>query len=265
MYKGLDPTRRVNVLGTGISEVNMECVIEYLFETLRQKESGYVCVTGAHGVMESLKDSELKMIHNQSLLTVPDGVPNVWLGRLAGVREMGRVYGPDMMLEVFERSQQEKKTHFLFGATDETINKLVANLNEKYPEAEIVGTYAPPFRPLTDDEEIALQQQVEKCHPDFLWVGLSTPKQERFMYSHSPSGRFPLKVSIMLGVGAAFDFHAGNIVDAPQWIKNLGLQWFYRLCSEPKRLWKRYSFIVPGFIWLNILQALGIKKYTLED
>ena len=336
---------RTNVLGVGVSSLNMDLAVETLLEARAKGHTGYVCVTGVHGVIESQRDPDLKKIHNRSFLTVPDGMPLVWVGRKQGFASMGRVYGPDLMLAVCEataalnqrtdvggqrtenRSQwsavsgqagkvAEKKklisdlgsrtsdkkclTHFLYGATEDVLDKLKANLEERFPGIRIVGTYAPPFRPLNEEEEKELRGIVAECKPDFFWVGLSTPKQEKFMASHCPSGcerhefqrtdvggqmsegrdggngadpgspisdfcKFPLEAGIMLGVGAAFDFHAGNLKDAPAWIKNSGLQWFYRLCQEPKRLWRRYLDIVPTFLWLAALQLLGIKKYRLEE
>jgi N-acetylglucosaminyldiphosphoundecaprenol N-acetyl-beta-D-mannosaminyltransferase len=188
-------------------------------------------------------------------------------------------------------------THFLYGATEEMLAQLKANLEERFPGVQIVGTYAPPFRPLNEAEEEELRDIVAACKPDFFWVGLSTPKQEKFMAGHSPAAkggpvdrcslivdkgnpatrqpdnpstdsgakRYPLDAGIMLGVGAAFPIHAGLQKDAPEWIKNSGLQWLHRLCQEPKRLWRRYLDIVPTFLWLAALQLLGIRKYSLEE
>jgi N-acetylglucosaminyldiphosphoundecaprenol N-acetyl-beta-D-mannosaminyltransferase len=181
---------------------------------------------------------------------------------------MGRVYGPDMMAEVCARSVETGETHFLFGATDKTLEKLKESLERRFKGIRIVGTYSPPFRPLTEGEEQDLQQKVSGCKPDFFWVGLSTPKQEKFMAGHcskEKGGKYPLDTGVMVGVGAAFDFHAGNMKDAPQWIKNIGMQWFYRLCSEPRRLWKRYGYIVPAFMWFNALQYFKCRKYNLTD
>jgi N-acetylglucosaminyldiphosphoundecaprenol N-acetyl-beta-D-mannosaminyltransferase len=259
-------TDRVNVLGVGINATSMQQAVDRLIETRRAGGRGYVCVTSVHGVMESQRDPELKEIHNASLMTVPDGMPTVWMGREYGFVRMGRVYGPDLMLKLCEAtSTGEPLTHFLCGATEQTLRRLKENLEKRFPGIQIAGSYAPPFRPLTGEEELDLQRRVAACRPDFLWVGLSTPKQERFMAEHHPqSGRVPLDCGIMLGVGAAFDIHAGNCADAPEWIKTSGLQWFHRLCKEPRRLWRRYLWIVPGFIWLSFLQVMGIRKWSQE-
>lgn len=294
---------RVNVLGVGVSATNMDEAVKILLDARTHGQSGYVCVTGVHGVIESQRDPELKKIHNRSFLTVPDGMPTVWMGREQGFMHMGRVYGPDLMLKVFEatvafnqksadRSQRkdgltadlqvpvsEKMscTHFLYGATEETLKELKTNLETRFPGVQIVGTYAPPFRPLNEQEETELRELVASCKPDFFWVGLSTPKQEKFMASHDPRlsdsnsqipvsnfNQHPLDAGIMLGVGAAFDIHAGHYKDSPEWIKNSGLQWLHRLCNEPRRLWRRYLTIVPAFLWLSAMQLLGVKKYTIE-
>jgi len=319
---------RTNVLGVGVSSLNMNEAVETLLEARAKGYTGYVCVTGVHGVIESQRDPELKKIHNRSFLTVPDGMPIVWVGKVQGFASMGRVFGPDLMLAVCEKTAalnqrtdvgsrlsraydsergqksvdgrlisdlgsqtSDKKclTHFLYGATEEMLAKLKANLEERFPGIQIVGTYAPPFRPLNEDEEKELHGIIAECKPDFFWVGLSTPKQERFMFEHCsnmnvgsetlnvgskdnstshiphPTAQFPLEAGIMLGVGAAFPIHAGLQKDAPEWIKNSGLQWLHRLCQEPKRLWRRYLDIVPTFLWLAALQLLGIKKYRLEE
>lgn len=284
---------RTNVLGVGVSALDMEQTVDTLLEARRRGNRGYVCVTGVHGIIESQRDPGLKVIHNRSFLTVPDGMPTVWLGREQGFVHMSRVYGPDLMLALCAATsppdaiEQEtihqadstpnhlkpktagevrSFTHFLYGSTPEVLELLKANLERQFPGIQIVGSYSPPFRPLSEDEESELQRIVADCRPDYFWVGLSTPKQERFMASHTPEGgQYPLDCGIMFGVGAAFDIHAGLLKDAPEWVKNAGLQWFYRLCQEPKRLWRRYADIVPKFLWLTCLQLLGIRKYIIED
>ena len=313
-------TARVNVLGVGVSPLNRNEAVQSLIDFRIQGRSGYVCVTGVHGVIESQRDPALKRIHNRSLLTVPDGMPTVWMGREQGFVHMGRVYGPELMLQLMKATSESgcvksydlgaKKdesdpcgstsnhqnpettdasrplTHFLYGATEEMLKKLKESLETRFPGVQIIGTYAPPFRLLNETEEEELRQIVAECKPDFFWVGLSTPKQEKFMASHSPSTNDPFKFldssvdcddlkldhltpktvldcGIMLGVGAAFPIHAGLQKDAPEWIKNSGLQWLHRLCQEPRRLWRRYLDIVPTFLWLSAMQLLGIKKYTI--
>jgi len=270
---------RINILGVRISILNMSRAVRVLVDAVAGDARGYVCVTGVHGVIESRRDGRLRRIHNNSFLTVPDGMPLSWIGKLLGHREMGRVYGPDLMAAVCKESSiaaagtGNSYSHFLYGATPETLDMLVARLREIYPTIRIAGTYAPPMwtgpeaPPLSPEEEQELRNMLDSNPPDFLWVGLSTPKQEKFMSLFSPAAdgtapsNDPLPCKLMLGVGAAFDILSGRSKDAPRWVKNAGMQWFYRLCQEPRRLWKRYITIVPCFIFLIMLQALRIKKY----
>lgn len=251
---------RVNVLGVGISVLNLDLAVRTLAEAVRTGTRGYVCVTGVHGVMESQSDAALRRIHNRSLLTTPDGMPMVWLGRMAGHREMDRVYGPELMERVFEWSRGSGATHFFYGGNVGVAEELKARLEARFPGIRIVGTYTPPFRPLNADEEAALVARVAGLKPDFFWVGLSTPKQERFMDGYGPK----LAATVMLGVGAAFDFHAGRVRQAPRWIQRSGFEWLYRLLSEPKRLWKRYLTNNPRFVWRILGQKLGLRRYLLE-
>lgn len=255
----MNPPPRVNVLGVGISVLNLESAVTELAGALGEGRRGYVCVTGVHGVMESQTDPELRRLHNASLLTTPDGMPMVWAGRLAGHQKMSRVYGPELMEHVFAWSQRSGATHFFYGGNPGVVQELQARLEQRFPGLRIVGSYTPPFRPLTVEEETSLAAQVSAAKPDFFWVGLSTPKQERFMASYLPR----LDTRIMVGVGAAFDFHAGRVAQAPRWIQRSGFEWLYRTCREPKRLWKRYARNNPRFAWRFALQRLGLRKYDL--
>ncbi len=248
---------RVNVLGVGISVLNLDSAVSTLAAALAEGRRGYVCVTGVHGVMESQADPELRRLHNASLLTTPDGMPMVWAGRLAGHRTMSRVYGPELMEKVLAWSQHSGSTHFFYGGNTGVAEELQARLEQRFPGIRIVGTYTPPFRPMTAAEETALVEQVAAVKPDFFWVGLSTPKQERFMAAYGPR----LDTRILLGVGAAFDFHAGRVVQAPRWIQRSGFEWLYRTGREPRRLWKRYATNNPRFVWRFGLQLLGLRRY----
>lgn len=251
---------RVNVLGVGISVLNMDAAVATLAAALEAGERGYVCVTGVHGVIESQSDAGLRRIHNRSLLTTPDGMPMVWMGRLAGHRGMGRVYGPDLMEAVFAWSQRSGRTHFFFGGNEGVAEALKSRVEERFPGIRVVGTWTPPFRPLNGEERKALEDCVRELRPDFFWVGLSTPKQERFMAEYRPS----LEAGILLGVGAAFDFHAGRVRQAPRWIRHSGFEWLFRLCAEPRRLWRRYARNNPLFVWKVAGQLTGMRRYSLE-
>lgn len=235
---------RVNILGVGISAVNMETALAHTESMLGTEAQAYICVTGVHGIMEAQRDKTLLETLNASLLSVPDGMPTVWVGHVYGYRDMQRVYGPDFMLALCDRSQTKGYRHFLFGGNEGVAEELRVVLTKQFPDLQIVGTYTPPFRPMSDAEMATLQRQIAESKPDILWVGLSTPKQERFMRAALQS----LQVKVMVGVGAAFDIHTGRIQDAPAWMKTSGLQWLHRLLQEPRRLARRYLINNPLFI-----------------
>ena len=250
---------RVNILGVGVSALNMETALRETESLVNRAGQGYVCVTGVHGIMEAQSDKTFCAILNGSFLTTPDGMPTVWLGHIHGFRQMSRVYGPDYMLAVCERSVALGYRHFLYGGKPGVAEALRAELIRRVPGLRIVGTYTPPFRPLNGGEEDELRAQLELSQPDILWCGLSTPTQERFMSSYNH--RLPVK--LMVGVGAAFDLLSGNLREAPDWMKRAGLQWVYRLMKEPKRLWRRYLVNNPRFTWLTFLQLTGLKGFSL--
>ena len=226
---------------------------------MQSGRGGYVCVTGVHGVMEAQQNSQFKKILDHAMLVVPDGVPTVWVGRWEGFKNMGRVFGPDLMLEVCRRSVSSGHTHFLYGGVPGIAEELRENLQRRFPGIRIVGTYTPPFRSLNPQEKADLQDRLSIVAPDIIWVGLSTPKQEQFMYENVHL----LNCKVMVGVGAAFDIHTGRLNDAPDWMKSAGLQWLHRLCQEPSRLWRRYLFNNSAFLIRIALQFAGIRHYEL--
>ncbi len=227
---------RANVLGVGISALNLDLAVAAVAEALDCKKKGYVCVTGVHGVSEAQHDPGFRAILNHSVLTTPDGMPMVWMGRWQGFREMARVYGPDLMLRICEYSQTRGLTHFLYGGAPGVAEELKRRLEQRYPGLRIVGTYTPPFRPLGPEEEDDLTRRIGVLKPDLFWVGLSTPRQEKFMAKYFQR----LDATIFFGVGAAFDFHSGKVKRAPEIMQRTGFEWLFRLCMEPRRLWKRY-------------------------
>jgi len=253
-------TARANVLGVGVNALNLDLAVAAVAEALDQKLKGYVCVTGVHGVSEAQRDPAFRAILNRSFLTTPDGMPMVWMGRWQGFREMSRVYGPDLMLRVCEVSQARGWTHFLYGGAPGVAEELQRRLEQRFPGLKVVGVHTPPFRPLGADEEQELVRQVGALKPDVFWVGLSTPKQERFMARY---GR-ELDATLFFGVGAAFDIHAGRIRQAPRWMQRSGLEWLFRLACDPGRLWKRYLINNPLFILRALCQLAGIKKYRIQ-
>jgi len=250
-------TNRVNVLGVGISVLNLRTALDAIAAAVRERRKGYICVTGVHGVMEAQDDADFKRILNRAFLCTPDGMPMVWAGKLDGHGEMSRVYGPDLMLDVCAWSETSGCKHFFYGGADGVAELLAQKLKARFPGLQVVGMFTPPFRPLSVDEERRLAEQIAAARPDIMWVGLSTPKQERFMAEYLPK----LEVTLMAGVGAAFDFHSGRTKQAPRWMQRSGLEWFYRLCSEPRRLGRRYLRNNPLFLMNFFAQRAGLKKY----
>jgi N-acetylglucosaminyldiphosphoundecaprenol N-acetyl-beta-D-mannosaminyltransferase len=236
--------RRVDVLGVGVSAIDMDTAVTEVTRWVDEGERRYVCVTGVHGVMESQRDPELLRIHNASGLTTPDGMPMVWAGHRAGASWMTRVYGPDLMLAVLARAAERGWGSYLYGGNDGVPELLAERLTARIPGLRIVGAYSPPFRPLTPDEDETIIEKINGSGAELVWVGLSTPKQERWMAAH----RARLSAPALFGVGAAFDFHAGLVPQAPPWMQRHGLEWFFRLTKEPHRLWRRYLRNNPAFI-----------------
>jgi N-acetylglucosaminyldiphosphoundecaprenol N-acetyl-beta-D-mannosaminyltransferase len=253
-------TTRINVLGIGVSAVNLDIAVDTIDQWIAEGQRDYVCVSGVHGVMESQGDAELQRIHNAAGLVTPDGMPLVWLLKLGGIRYADRVYGPDLMLALFERAQARGYRHFFYGATDDTIERLSGNLLEKFPGSVIAGSYAPPFRPLTAEEDDDVVRRINQSGADIVWVGLSTPKQERWMAAH----RDRLSAGALIGVGAAFDFHAGLKLQAPRFIQRSGFEWLFRMAVEPRRLWRRYLTNNPRFVLRVATQLAGIRNYPLD-
>ncbi len=240
----LELGERTSVLGVNVSLVDIPSAVLRLDHWIRREAPNYVCVTGVHGVMESQRDAELRDIHNRAGMVVPDGMPLVWIAKHRGHRFVDRVYGPDLMLAVCSASETRGYRHFLYGGADGVPELLRDRLVQRYPKLQVVGTYSPPFRPMTPAEDQEIVERISATRPDIVWVGLSTPKQERWMASHV--GRVP--GAVMIGVGAAFDFHAGLKRQAPPWMQRSGLEWLYRLVSEPRRLGPRYLRNNPEFI-----------------
>ena len=250
---------RANVLGVGVHAINLPIAVSIIERAVREGKKGYICVTGVHGVMEAQRDPEFRDILNRALLVTPDGMPTVWVGRIQGNPSMKRVFGPDLMLEVCRRSVATGIRHFIYGGNPGVADELAERLPHMFPGIRVVGTFTPPFRPLEPVEQLALEAQLESAMPDIIWVGLSTPKQERFMAENFQR----LPCTIMVGVGAAFDIHTGHVKDAPRWIKNAGLQWAHRLCQEPRRLWKRYLLNNSAFLAALCLQLTGLRRFPL--
>lgn len=251
---------RVNILGVGVSAVNMVRAVEVIGQWIETRHSNYVCVRDVHGLVRSQRDEALRRVHNEAGLVTPDGMPLVWLSRLRGYRWVDRVYGPDLMLAVCDASLARGWRHFLYGGGEGVADLLAERLRVRFPGIEIVGTYAPPFRPLTEQEDREVVARIDASGADLVWVGIGTPKQEYWMADHV--GR--LTAPVLIGVGAAFDFHSGTKRQAPRWMQRSGLEWFFRVATEPRRLGHRYLLGNPQFVYLVALQMLGLRRYELD-
>ena len=243
---------RADVLGVNVSATSMDGAICEIERWIANRTQSYVCVTGAHGIIESRSDSELQTIHNDAGLVVADGRPVMWTLRALGYDGAGQVYGPDLMRALTARSADRGYRQFYYGGGDGVADLLVETLKSQHPTLRIAGTYTPPFRPLTPEEDDEIVAQINAAEPDIVWVGLSTPKQERWMAAH----RERINAPVMIGVGAAFDFIPGLKTQAPVWMRERGLEWFYRLVTEPRRLGRRYLHIVPAFGALAMAQIV---------
>ena len=262
---------RFDVLGVHVSALTIKDAVAEIGRWIESREHHYVCVTGVHGVMESQRDADLKRIHNESGLTTPDGMPMVWAGRWAGMAGMERVYGPDLMLAVAQQAVARGWRFYLYGGRPGVAELLTRRLTERFPGLQIAGMYSPPFRPLTVTEDEALIGRINAAAPDIVWVGLSTPKQERWMAAHVAR----LGASALIGVGAAFDIHAGTLRQAPRWMRRSGLEWLFRMLMEPKRLARRYLSNNPRFVMEVLrrrprpvepdeMQATGLREANAE-
>ncbi len=252
---------RTNILGVGVSAINMAQATAAIEAWIANGERRYVCVATVNNLTECQRDPEFRRIHNRAGLVTPDGMPLVWLSRLKGAGHVERVYGPDLMLAMCAIAARKGYRNYLYGGAEGVGQKLAEKLTARFPGLQIVGIDSPPFRPLTEEEDRAAVERINACQPDIVWVGLSTPKQERWMNAHV--GR--VQAAALIGVGAAFDFHAGVKKQAPRWMQRSGLEWVFRLISEPGRLWKRYLINNPWFVWLVLLQSLGLRRYDLDD
>ena len=256
----MPPPERFNVLGTAVSALSLDQARDLVVSTRGQKNIGYICCATAYNVNLARSDVDLRTAYNRSFLTTTDGMPLVWLGRWHGHRAITRVYGPDLMLAVCDAGRATGLTHYLYGGAPGVADLLREKLSTRFPGLSVVGTFTPPFRELTAAELSSLRADIAAKQPDIIWVGLSTPKQEKFMVAHGPA----LDAGLLIGVGAAFDFHSGRVRQAPRWMQRSGLEWFFRLGTEPRRLWRRYFVHNPLFVLRTFLQLTGLKKYGLE-
>ncbi|MHB8491036.1 MAG: WecB/TagA/CpsF family glycosyltransferase [Solirubrobacteraceae bacterium] len=250
---------RVNVLGVGVSLVNMERALEEIDRAVRSGDRIYVCVCSVHGVMESQRSEELRRIFNSAGMVTADGMPLVWLAR-GRDPQVSRVYGPDLMLAEFQRSLVAGHRHFLYGGGPGVAARLAAAMQSRFAGLKVAGTLEPPFAPLDQLTSAETAAAINATGADVVWVGISSPKQERWMAKMRPQ----LQAAVLIGVGAAFDFHSGTVPQAPRWMQRSGLEWLFRLLTEPRRLWRRYLVNNPRFVWALVLQRLGIRRHELN-
>jgi N-acetylglucosaminyldiphosphoundecaprenol N-acetyl-beta-D-mannosaminyltransferase len=249
---------RYPVLGVHVSALHLTQARDLVIAAARERPpAAYVCFCDVNSVSCARRDPAHLAALNNSFLTTPDGMPLVWLGRRVGLRAITRVYGPDLLLEVCAATADTELTHFFYGAGPGTAEALVEKLQSRFPGLRIAGTQTPPFRELSPEEASALESRIRELRPSFFWVGLSTPKQEKFMAIFAPR----LDTGIMLGVGAAFDFLSGRVRQAPLWMQRSGLEWLFRLCTEPRRLAPRYFKNNPLFLLRLLAEKTGLKKY----
>lgn len=258
---------RANLLGVGVSAVNYDLAMKTIDAWTAEKSAHYVCVATVNALVQSQHDEEFRRIHNRAGLVTPDGMPLVWLARLMGFEHTRRVYGPDLLLQVCRRSVGRLR-HYFYGGGPGVAEVLASKLGARCPGLLIAGTGSPPFypgtrryRPLTDEEEKALVESIDNSSADIVWVGLGTPYQERWMAKYVRK----LKAPVLVGVGAAFDFHTGLVKQAPVWMQRNGLEWLFRLLVEPRRLWRRYLIGNSVFLWLILCQALGRRPPPLDS
>jgi N-acetylglucosaminyldiphosphoundecaprenol N-acetyl-beta-D-mannosaminyltransferase len=253
-----DPHTAANVLGVAVDAVDLDHALDRVQRLLRLRTKGYVCAVSVHGVLEARRDPSVARAFADAAMVVPDGTPMVWVGRLQGKRDMRQVTGPDLMYEIVRRPEFAGLSHFFYGGKQGVALDLALAWMRKVPGTRVAGTYTPPFRDLTAEEESKLIEMLNQTKPDILWVGISTPRQELFMRRILPH----LERGVMFGVGAAFDFHTGRVRDCAAWIKRIGFQWLHRLMQDPRRLWRRNLWNAT-FLWHIALQLTGLKKYGL--
>lgn len=241
-----------DVLGVKIFETNLDQACHFIEERISKKESAYICIAPVATVVDCQKDPDYLNVINQSAMTTPDGMPIVWLGRWKGYKNVERTYGPDLLKHFCALSEKKGYRHYFYGGTEETIALLKDKLKTKFPDLNIVGMYSPPFKKTHALEDPGIIAEINALKPDVLWIGLGSPKQDFWMHQHKDK----LKVGVMIGVGAAFDFMAGTKKQAPRWMQKSGLEWFFRLCSEPRRLWRRYLIGNSQFIFYIIKDLL---------
>lgn len=249
---------KFSILGCDINNLNSHeetyrILIDYLH---LQNKPTYITVNNVHTVTEGIKNKDFRNIINNSFLSLPDGKPLSVVGKLKGIKNINRIFGPDFFEKTIDWGQENNLKHFFFGSANETLQKLSDKIKIKFPNAKIVGMISPSFNEFTAEENEKYIREIKASNPDLIWVSLGAPKQEKWISNNYKK----LDHGVMVGIGAGFDYLSGNLKNAPLWMKNFSLEWLYRLMQEPKRLWKRYFFSNTIFIFYIILDFLGLKK-----
>ncbi len=233
-----------NIMSVEIAAINMNWLLDYIKDNIKQLSGDYLCVSNVHTTVMAYEDSNYRKIQNGGIMAIPDGGPLSSVGRKRGHKNMKRTTGPSFMEKILKISEQNGYRHFFYGSTPETLDKLIKKIKNNFPNIQIIDSYSPPFKQLTEEEEETIIKRINEANADFIWVGLGAPKQEIWMARHQG-----LVNGLMVGVGAAFDYYAGNIKRAPKWMQKCNLEWLYRLLQDPKRLFKRYIHSNIKFIW----------------
>jgi N-acetylglucosaminyldiphosphoundecaprenol N-acetyl-beta-D-mannosaminyltransferase len=256
----MSPLPRVDILGVRISAINLGQAVGEIEAWVGHRERHYVNVCNVHTIMECQQDVRMKRLVNASGLSTPDGMPLVWLSRLHAFRNAARVYGPDLMVALCERSQTTGHRHFFYGGAPGIAERLVERLQLRFPRLQVAGTYTPPFRKVGTIEDRSILDRIDAARPDIVWVGLGTPKQDHWVADHRPL----LEAPVLIAIGAAFDFHAGVLRQAPRWMQRSGLEWSFRLAQEPRRLAYRYLVLNPLFVLNTILQTTKLRRFESD-
>lgn len=243
------PLATFKVLGVHVSATQIPQMIAKIEQWIVKREvSRYVTLTNVHAIMEAHRDSKFKEVLNSAAAVCPDGMPLVWLAQMRGLGLRRRVYGPDLLLDFCRATHEKGYSHFFYGGAEGVPERLAEELTRQFPGLRVAGCFSPPFRPLTLEEDQKVVEMINQAAPDLVWVGLGCPKQEFWMREHFEKVGAP----VMLGVGQAFDIYAGDLRQAPRWMRERGLEWFFRLIREPKRLWKRYLIYNSWFVFAVI-------------
>ena len=251
---------RQSVLGVGVDAVDLDATLSAIGEAITAQSSAYIVLAPAHNVLAAHDDAELRAIFTRSALTVPDGMGVLWFLRLNGHDQANRVYGPDLLLAACERGLAAGWRHYFLGGPEGRAARLADILAARYPGLRVAGSYAPPFGVTSAQETEQMLKDIEQSDPDIIWVALGSPKQERWMAAF----RQRLSTPMLVGVGAVFDFLTGAKPQAPRGVQRMGLEWLFRLLSEPRRLWRRYAQY-PRFVLLALGQLLGILRFPLSE